>query len=205
MARWSVAATATFISRNFMLHRTVAPASLHTLAKVLSGPLARIRNLPEWGHAARCLPNTSNMLPHSHLDSVMSNGSRNLSKIRARKSCGSTLYSSPVGAPWKTTLKPGPEWDLIKWAWFAGHDWTNTHGLPEILLEKKTHGIASRAAVQKFNIQKIGRSRNWPKSTALGRKVDMLVHRTENIIHVFMPNMIRQLAHLPPARCSRPH
>ena len=125
MARWSVAATATFISRNFVLHRTVAPASLHTLAKVLSGPPARIRNLPEWGHAARCLPNTSNMLPHSHLDSVMSNGSRNLSKTRARKSCGSTLYSSPVGAPWKTALEPGPEWDL-KWAWFAGHDWTNT-------------------------------------------------------------------------------
>ena len=47
MARWSVAATATFMSRNFVLHRTVAPASLHTLAKVLSGPPARIRNLPE--------------------------------------------------------------------------------------------------------------------------------------------------------------
>ena len=47
IARSSSTATATFVSRNLVLYLTVAPASLHTLTRVLSGPTARVRSLPD--------------------------------------------------------------------------------------------------------------------------------------------------------------
>ena len=57
----SLAGTAMFMSRNLQLQRTVAPASRHTLASVFSGAMARVLNLPEREHAARCRPRQSNI------------------------------------------------------------------------------------------------------------------------------------------------
>ena len=66
MARSSLAETVTFMSRNLACHLTVVPASRHTRASVHSGPTARVRNLPDLGHAALCLPYRSTAPPHSH-------------------------------------------------------------------------------------------------------------------------------------------
>ena len=119
--RSSFALTATFMSRNFVWHRTVAPASLHTRARDLSGSTALVRNRPERGHAALCLPHTSKWLPHSHRASVAARGSRSLSRTRVRNRCASTLNSGQVEWPRKTSLAPAPVWDR-KWAWSAAHD-----------------------------------------------------------------------------------
>ena len=54
------------MSRRRTLHRTVAPASLHTLERVRSGPTALDRNLLDLGEAARWRPCTSRRAPHSH-------------------------------------------------------------------------------------------------------------------------------------------
>ena len=52
----SSARTSTFMSLNLEFKRTNAPASRHTLARVLSVGTALVRNLPDRGHGARCLP-----------------------------------------------------------------------------------------------------------------------------------------------------
>ena len=67
--------------------------------------------------------------------SILSNGSRNLSKTRARKSCGSTMYSSPVGAPWRTALEPGRSG--ISSGLVCGARLDKHHGLPEMVLERR--------------------------------------------------------------------
>ena len=54
MARSSVAGTVMFMSRSFTLQRTVAPASRHTLAKVLSDGMARAQ--PAWSCASCSMP-----------------------------------------------------------------------------------------------------------------------------------------------------
>ena len=95
----SQAGTAMFMSTNFALHRTVAPASRQTLASVRSGASARVRSLPECGQAALWRPRQSKTTPHSHLASVTGNGTRNLSKINTRKRPGSILNSGLVGHP----------------------------------------------------------------------------------------------------------
>ena len=59
----SSALTATFISRNRQLKRTVAPASRKTRARVLPGPAALLRNRPECGQAALCHPLPSTPIP----------------------------------------------------------------------------------------------------------------------------------------------
>ena len=86
----SVAGTCTFMSRNLTLRVTVAPASLHTRANVLSVGKARLFNLPDCGQAARCLPKISFWPPHSHLASVKISGSRNLSYTSVRNCNGCT-------------------------------------------------------------------------------------------------------------------
>ena len=85
MARSSAAGTATFMSRSLVLHRTNAPASRQMRATVLSGPTARVRNLPDLAHAARCFPSVSRRHPHSQTASVTSSGRRSLSNTRVRK------------------------------------------------------------------------------------------------------------------------
>ena len=105
----SIAETATFMSRSFLLQRTEAPASRHTRAKLRSGPTARVRSRPDLGQAPRCLPSKFKRQPHSQRASVISSGRRNLSITRARKRCGSTTNSGWEGAPHKTSLEPGPE------------------------------------------------------------------------------------------------
>ena len=102
-------------------NRTVAPPSLLTLARVRSGPTARDLNLPDLGQAARWRPCTSRTAPHSQWASTMCNGKRNLSRTSVRKCSGTTLNSKPGGAPCKTALVQGPEWEG-KWAWSAAHD-----------------------------------------------------------------------------------
>ena len=93
----SVAGTCTFMSRNLTLRVTVAPASRHTRANVLSVGTARLFNLPDCGQAARCLPKISFWPPHSHLASVRISGSRNLSNTSVRNCNGCTWNSGPVG------------------------------------------------------------------------------------------------------------
>ena len=85
-----------------------APASPHTLAKILSGPLARIRNLPEWGLLGAC--QTRRTCCHSHLDLVIQRKSQPFQN-QSSKELPVTLNFSLVGAPWRTALEPGPEWD----------------------------------------------------------------------------------------------
>ena len=89
------------MSRSLTLRVTVAPASRHTRANVLSVGMARLFNRPERGQAARCLPKMS----FSHLASVKSNGRRNLSNMSVQKCMGCTWNSGPVGEPWKTALR----------------------------------------------------------------------------------------------------
>ena len=98
-ARSSLAGTQAFMSRNLASGLTVAPVSRHTLANVRSGPAARTRSRPDLGHAARCLPNASNLLPHSQLASVSGRGRRNLLRMSVLNRCGSTLNSGAVGVP----------------------------------------------------------------------------------------------------------
>ena len=52
------------MSRNLTLRVTVAPASRHTRANILSVGTARLSNLPDCGQAARCLPKISFWPPH---------------------------------------------------------------------------------------------------------------------------------------------
>ena len=117
----SIAETATFMSRSFVLQRTEAPASRHTRAKLRSGPTARVRSRPDLGQAPRCLPSKSKRQPHSQRASVISSGRRNLSITRARKRCGSTTNSGWEGAPHKTSLEPGPECERKCATWSSGH------------------------------------------------------------------------------------
>ena len=105
----SSALTATFISRNRQLKRTVAPASRKTRARVLPGPAALLRNRPECGQAALCHPLLSTRSPHSHLPSVTAKGNLNLSRIKVRNSAASTVNSGLVGHPWSTLEDPPPE------------------------------------------------------------------------------------------------
>ena len=84
----SVAGTCTFTSWSFTLRMTVAPASRHTLAKVLSVGSARHFNLPDRGHAAPRLPKMSFWKPHSHLASVRSRGRRNRSDHECAETAG---------------------------------------------------------------------------------------------------------------------
>ena len=108
ISRSSVTETYTFMSRNFTLRVTVAPASRHTRANVLSVGTARLFNPPECGQTARCLPKMSFWPPHSHLASVKSNGKRKFHSTSVRKCMGCTWNSGPVGEPWKTAPTPGP-------------------------------------------------------------------------------------------------
>ena len=113
------------MSRSLALYLTVAPASRQTRARVRSVGTARDRNLPDRGQAARCCPLASRTAVHSHLASVIDNGSRKRSRMVVRKRCGFTVNSGEVGDPQRTKLAHGPECDL-KWAWFAAHDWAST-------------------------------------------------------------------------------
>ena len=99
-----------FMSRNLTLRLTVAPASRHTRANVLSVGTARHFNWPDCGQAARYLPTMSFWPPHSHLASVRSNGRRNLSNTSVRKCMGCTWNNGPVGEPWTAAPALGPKW-----------------------------------------------------------------------------------------------
>ena len=110
-----------FMSVSKVLKRTVAPASQHRRAKLLSVGQALVQSLPELPHAALCLPSVSSGGPHPHRASTTQSGGRSRSNTRVRKSCGLTTNSGPVNA----SLEPGPEWDR-KWAWSAAHDWRRT-------------------------------------------------------------------------------
>ena len=96
MDRMSSARTATFISVSFALTCTVAPASLHTLARVRSGPSARDLNLPDRAHAARWRTTLASCVRDLHWQpkSFQKQG-------KVRNSSGATLNSGAVGTgPW---------------------------------------------------------------------------------------------------------
>ena len=99
--------TPMFRSQSFVLQRTVAPASRQTQENVLSVGVALIRRRPERGHAARCLPRESNLVPQTHATSEICRGSRNLSRTNVRKTTGCNLNSRPVG-PQKHISRPWP-------------------------------------------------------------------------------------------------
>ena len=91
------------MSRSNVFILTVAPAPRHTLARDRSGPTALARSLLDLAHAPRCLPQMSNLAPHSHDASVTIRGRRRLSSINVRNRRGSTLNSVAVGAPCRTS------------------------------------------------------------------------------------------------------
>ena len=147
MDLWSSAETLMFMSLSMVLNWTVAPASRHTRAKLLSVGQALVRSLPDLPQAALCLPSVSKGAPHSHRASTTCSGRRSRSNTKVRKSCGQTTNSGPVGAPMSTSLEPGPEWEH-KWAWSAAHDWRKTMVSRNGVRKWKTHGIASRVATR---------------------------------------------------------
>ena len=89
-----------------------------------SGPIARVRNLPDLGHAALYLPYRSTAPPHSHRASVTSRRSLSRSNSRVRNNCGFSLNSKLDGEPSIEELAPEPEWER-RWAWSATHDCAN--------------------------------------------------------------------------------
>ena len=93
MARSSLALTM-FMSRNFTLVKTTAPASRHTLAK-----WALLFNRPDWVQAALASARWS-LAPHSHRASVMCSGRR---QAAARTPLG--------GRTLEHFSTPGPECD----------------------------------------------------------------------------------------------
>ena len=125
MALSSCAEIARSMSRSSALHRTVAPASRHTLASVRSGAETRFLSLRERLHAARWRPLLSSGVPHSHRASTTCKSSLALSKIRVRNSPASIRNSNFEGHPHNTSQAPGPECDR-RWACSTAHDWFNT-------------------------------------------------------------------------------
>ena len=84
------------MATNFLLHRTVAPASFANSCEC-SGASARVQSRPECGQAALWRPRQLKTTPHSHF--LTGNGSHNFSKNRTRNMPGSILNSGLVGHP----------------------------------------------------------------------------------------------------------
>ena len=107
----------------------------HIRARVRFGPTALVRNLPERGHAALCLPNTSKGTPHSHLASVTARGSRNLSKTNVLNKCGSIVNSNVVGAPCNAAPDLGLNGTDV--GLDGGTRLGKDHGFSEVALERR--------------------------------------------------------------------
>ena len=108
MALLFIALTEMFMSHTFTLARTVAPASRHTLARVLSVGIARLFTRPDRAQAALWRP-TRSIAPHSHRASVVCDGRRSLSSNNVRKNPGCSWNSSWVGEPWTTSPLRGSQ------------------------------------------------------------------------------------------------
>ena len=126
----SVAGTATFMSRRWTLHRTVAPASLSGQSAFranCSGPQPP-------GPGASCSMATL----HVQNCTTLAMGLHDLQwqtqpfKNQRAEVFRATLNSRPVGAPCNTALVQGPEWER-HWAWSAAHDWALRVILPGML------------------------------------------------------------------------
>ena len=104
MALLFIALTEMFMSRTFTLARTVAPASRHTLARVLSrhrSTLHSTGSCTSWP-----VPTRSSLAPHSHRASVVCDRRR---FCDVRKDPGCSWNSSWVGEPWNTSPLRGPQ------------------------------------------------------------------------------------------------
>ena len=103
---WSFTDTQTFMSRNMVFVRTVAPASRHTLASERSGPTSLALSLPERG----MLRGVSQRHPDCPaLEKGLSHqqGEAKSFKHQCAEQVGSTLNSVAVGATQNTPPAPG--------------------------------------------------------------------------------------------------
>jgi len=96
------------MSRSIQFVCTIAPASLQTLAVILSKGIPRLRKTPEVEQAALWSPRSSKLLLHLHLLFDSGKGSRSLRSKRTLNSAAGTSKSDEAGMTVKMRPEYGP-------------------------------------------------------------------------------------------------